>query len=44
MWQLLVGFSTGIYIGTMYDCKPTVKYITDCIKNNVPKEALPKKK
>lgn len=44
MWQFLVGFSTGIYIGTTYDCKPTVKYITDCIKNNVPKEALPKKK
>jgi hypothetical protein len=44
MWQFIIGFGTGIFIGTSYDCKPTVKYITDCIKNNIPVEALPKKK
>ena len=44
MWQFLLGFSTGMYVGTIYDCGPTVKFITTCLKNNIPKEALPKKK
>ena len=44
MWQFLVGFSAGMYVGTIYDCGPTVTFITTCLKNNIPKEALPKKK
>jgi len=44
MWQFLMGFGAGVYVGTSYDCKPTVSFITNFIKNNVPKEALPKKK
>jgi|TARA_B110000967_G_C18333921_1_gene293375 hypothetical protein len=44
MWQLILGFGAGVYVGTSYDCKPTVSFISDCIKNNVPKEALPKEK
>ena len=44
MWQFLMGFGCGIYVGTIYDCKPTVSFISECIKNNVPKDALPKKK
>ena len=44
MWQFFLGFGTGIYIGTNYDCKPTVKFISECIKQNIPKEALPKEK
>ena len=44
MWQFLMGFGAGIYVGTKYDCKPTVTFITNCIKNNIPKDALPKKK
>lgn len=39
-----MGLGCGVYVGTMYDCKPTVTFISDCIKNNIPKEALPKKK
>ena len=44
MWQFLMGFGAGVYVGTSYDCKPTVSFITNFIKNNVPKEALPKKR
>jgi hypothetical protein len=44
MWQFLMGFGAGVYVGTSYDCKPTVSFITNFIKNNVPKDALPKKK
>ena len=39
-----MGFGAGMYVGTVYDCKPTVSFIKDCIKKTVPKEALPKKK
>jgi len=44
MWQLMMGFGLGVYVGTVYDCKPTVTFITTCLKNNIPKDALPKKK
>ena len=44
MWQFMMGFSMGIYVGTIYDCKPTVTFISTCLKNNIPKDALPKKK
>ena len=27
MWQYLFGFSTGIYVGTYYECKPTIDKI-----------------
>jgi len=44
MWQFLVGFSAGMYVGTIYDCNPTVKFISDCLKDKIPKEAFPIKK
>ena len=44
MWQLMMGFGLGVYVGTVYDCKPTGTFITTCLKNNIPKDALPKKK
>jgi hypothetical protein len=44
MWQFVLGFGTGVYVGSMYDCNPTVKFISECIKKTIPKEALPKKK
>ena len=44
MWQLMMGFGLGVYVGTMYDSKPTVTFISTCIKNNIPKDALPKRK
>lgn len=44
MWRELISFGVGIYVGTNYDCKPTISFITMLIKNNVPNEAFPKKK
>ena len=39
-----MGFSAGFYVGTVYDCKATVEFMSKCIKNNIPKDAIPKKK
>ena len=39
-----MGFGAGIYVGTKYDCDPTITFITNSIINNIPKDALPKKK
>lgn len=44
MWQLLMGFSMGVYVGTNYNCKPTILFIKNCIKNNIPEDIIPKKK
>ena len=27
MWQFIIGFTSGIYIGTYYDCEPTIDII-----------------
>ena len=40
MWQFFLGFSTGIYVGTYYDCKPFMSKIEDFVKQQCP----PKKK
>ena len=44
MWQFILGFGAGVYVGTNYDCKPTIQFIQTCIKNNVPDDMVPKKK
>jgi hypothetical protein len=44
MWQFIMGFGAGIYIGTKYDCKPSIDFIKDCIKKSIPEEAIPKEK
>jgi len=44
MWQFLMGLGVGVYVGTSYDCNPSINFIKECIKNNIPKDALPKKK
>ena len=44
MWQFLCGIGTGIYIGTIYDCKPIITTIKTFINDNLPKETLPLKK
>lgn len=38
MWQFLVGFGLGLYVGTYYQCKPTLDEIIKNIKTNFPKE------
>jgi hypothetical protein len=44
MWQFFLGLGTGIYVGTHYDCKPTITFLGDCIKKNIPDKAIPKEK
>ncbi len=36
MYQLLIGFGLGIYVGTYYDCKPIMKTLGEHIKNYLP--------
>ena len=36
MWRFLIGFTSGIYIGTYYECKPIIEKIDKFIKNNFP--------
>lgn len=43
MFQFLISFGVGIYIGTIYNFKPTINFITKLIKQNFPEEAMPKK-
>jgi len=38
MWQFIIGFGIGIYVGTFYNCKPTLDVIITNIKNSIPKE------
>lgn len=44
MWQFLCGFGTGIFVGTAYDCKPTINFVKNCIKKTIPEDAFPKLK
>ena len=39
-----MGFGMGVYVGTKYDCKPTIIFMKDCFKKFVPDESIPKKK
>lgn len=38
MWQFLLGFGTGIYMGTVYDCRPCMKYAQKQLEEFVPKK------
>ena len=37
MWRFLLGFSTGIYVGTYFECKPVIEKIEQFVKDNFPK-------
>ena len=39
-----MGFGMGVYVGTAYDCKPTISFFRECIKKTIPEDAIPKKK
>ena len=43
MFQFLIGLGVGIYIGTNYNFKPTINFITKVVERNFPEEAIPKK-
>ena len=36
MWQYLVSFGAGVYVGTYFDCKPTISKIEEFVKSNIP--------
>ena len=40
MWHFCIGFGLGIYVGTYYDCKPSLDKVADWVKQLSP----PKKK
>ncbi len=40
MWQIITGFAVGIYVGTYYDCKPTMLLVQQIIKDKFPRERL----
>ena len=50
MWQFFFGFGAGVYIGTYFECKPTIEQIVSFAKTKIPekkdeiKDAKEKKK
>jgi hypothetical protein len=38
MIRFLLGFGTGVWVGTYYDCKPLIKMIKDEVIKYIPKE------
>jgi len=43
MWQIMFGFVAGVYVGTNYDCKPTIHFVSKFIKDNIPQERVANK-
>ena len=38
MWKLIVGFVSGVYVGTYYNCKPTISTIQSFVQKNIPEK------
>jgi len=38
MWCYLLSFTIGIYVGTYFNCKPTIERISKFVKENLPDE------
>jgi hypothetical protein len=38
MWQILLGFAGGVYVGTIYDCKPLIASIKCMVDDKLPKK------
>ena len=36
MWRFLVGFASGVYVGTYYNCKPVINKLEKKIKEYIP--------
>lgn len=34
----MLGFAAGIYVGTFYECKPTIKMIKSLVIDKMPEE------
>ena len=38
MWQFLCGFGAGVYVGTYFECKPTLEKIVALAKSTIPEK------
>ena len=38
MWQFICGFGAGVYIGTYFECKPTIEQIVSFAKTKIPEK------
>ena len=38
MFRVFIGFVSGVYVGTYYNCKPLIEKMRECFKNNFPEE------
>ena len=38
MWKFIVGFVSGVYVGTFYNCKPTITTIQSFVQKNIPEK------
>jgi|TARA_B110000285_G_C15048177_1_gene575501 hypothetical protein len=38
MWRFICGFSSGVYVGTFYNCRPCMKTVEKFIREYIPKE------
>lgn len=38
MWQFLCGFGAGVYVGTYFECKPTIEKIIIMAKSSIPEK------
>lgn len=36
MWKFLVGFASGVYVGTYYNCKPMIHELEKKINDFIP--------
>lgn len=36
MWQFICGFCGGIYVGTYFECKPTLEKVVAFVKTSIP--------
>ena len=44
MWQFLLGFGAGVYVGTKYDCCPCMKFVGKQMEEYFPKKDDKEKK
>ncbi len=38
MWQFLCGLGAGIYVGTYFECKPTIEKVVYLVKTSLPEK------
>ena len=36
MWQFVFGFGAGVYVGTFFDCKPTIQQVSSILTQYCP--------